>query len=402
MLMHNPRATRQRYSPHLESVMNMARARESRRLLAAWPGITAGATPLYRLSGLAAALGVSRIDLKDESRRSPLMSFKALGAPLALARHVMAHLGIEDDPSGLFSGDHAAALDTVTVISATDGNHGLGLAAAARDIGCGCVIVLHAHVSAERVEAIAAYGARIIRVAGNYDAAVEEAARLAAAEGWQVVSDTSWPGYETIPRDVMQGYGIIADEVIPPGSRRCPYTHVLVQGGVGGLAAGVLGYLCERFGAARPRMIIVEPTQADCLYQSALQGEPACASGSVDSVMAGLACGAASPLAWRFLADSVDDFLLIDDGQAVSAMRRLAAGEAGDIPVVSGESGAAGVAGLDALGAHPPWRAAVGLDEHSRVLVINTEGATAPALYESLAGEPAESVLARQANWLAR
>jgi len=203
---------------------------------------------------------------------------------------------------------------------------------------------------------------------------------------------------------VMQGYGVIAAEAAaqaaPDGGR--PFTHVLLQGGVGGLAAGVASYLWERDGVERPHFIVVEPRQADCLYQSALAGRATKASGSVDSVMAGLACGEASPLAWDFLEMCIDHFMLIDDEDAVQAMRGLAAGSERDVPVVAGESGAAGVAGLDVLMRDPARARQVGLDAHSRVLAINTEGATAPSVFRSCVGESADAVLARQRDWLDR
>jgi len=255
--------------------------------------------------------------------------------------------------------------------------------------------VLHAHVSQEREEAIAAYGARIVRIAGDYDASVREADRLARENGWQVVSDTSYPGYEAIPRDVMQGYAVIADELRGQHEGE-PFTHVFLQGGVGGLAAGVASYLWEQWGASRPRLIVVEPRQADCLLQSARAGAPARASGSVDSVMAGLACGETSPLAWRFLQPCVDAFMTVSDAQAVEAMRHLAEGRHGDVPILAGESGAAGLAALLALQGAPGWEA-LALDARSRVLLLNTEGATAPALYASLAGCDPSDVLRRQA-----
>ena len=177
------------------------------------------------------------------------------------------------------------------------------------------------------------------------------------------------------------------------------------RGGVGGLAAGLASYLWELQGAATPRFVVVEPVQADCLYQSALQGRAATATGSVDSVMAGLACGATSPLAWRFLQPLVDGFLTIEDDAAVQAMRDLAAGSGTgadtDIPVVAGESGAAGLAGLAALRGNPQWSAQMALDDQSRVLLVNTEGATAPSVYRELVGQGAEGVLQRQSAWQA-
>ncbi|RQR32637.1 diaminopropionate ammonia-lyase [Burkholderia sp. Bp9142] len=406
MLIANPRASRTDYPDALHRVMNIAAADESGAWLSHWPLVGAAHTPLRALPGLAARLGVASVSVKDEACRSPLGSFKALGAPIALMRLVKRLRRNEAlDPQGLVTGRYAASLADLTVISATDGNHGRALAAAARAIGCRCVIVLHAHVDAEREHAIAAHGARIVRIAGNYDESVVHAAQLADANGWHVVSDTSYDGYEAIPRDVMQGYGVIAAEVLaqqPAGADGRPFTHVFLQGGVGGLAAGIASYLWEHAGAQRPHFIVVEPRQADCLYQSALAGRAAKATGSVDSVMAGLACGEASPLAWDFLEPCIDHFMLIDDDDAVQAMRALAAGSERDVPFVSGESGAAGIAGLTALMRDPALAREAGLDAHSRVLAINTEGATAPSVYRRCVGDTADAVLARQRDWLNR
>jgi diaminopropionate ammonia-lyase len=361
-------------------------------------------TSLWKLPGLARQLGVAHISLKDESTRSPLGSFKALGAPIALLRLIMRrwpehNLSAED----LFAGRHRELLAHFTVISATDGNHGKALAAAAQAIGCGCVIVIHANVNAERELAIAAYGARIVRTAGNYDQSVEEAARLATENGWNVVSDTSYEGYEDVPRDVMQGYSTIAAEVIEQSNctpDECAFTHVFVQGGVGGLAAGIVGHLWEFHQLKRPRFVVVEPKQADCLYQSAAAGQLRKATGSVDSIMAGLACGEASPLAWKILEPGADYFMTIDDTAAIQAMNVAATGHASDPPLVVGESGAAGLAGLVTLLQHPEWKTEAGLGPQSRVLLISTEGATAPSVYETCVEETAESVLARQVEWL--
>jgi len=404
MLTTNPRAQRTPYPAELQAVMNRAQAHESRQWLSQWSGLAAHATPLHGLPDLAQQLGLASLCLKDEALRSPLGSFKALGAPVALVRQILRlHPGFE--PTAVLAGRYAGALQAYTVISATDGNHGRGLAAAARAAGCRCVIVLHAQVSQEREDAIAAHGAQIVRIAGNYDASVQEAARLAQTNGWQVISDTSYAGYEDIPRDVMQGYSTIAAEVVEqtgaqpaqPGG----FTHVFLQGGVGGMAAGLASYLWEFHGAARPRFVVVEPAEADCLLQSALQGRAARATGSVDSVMAGLACGETSPLAWRFLQPCVDAFMTIDDTAAVQAMQQLARGSARDLPLVAGESGVAGLAGLQAACAHPKWAALLGLDHTARVLVVSTEGATAPGVYAELVGETAEAVQQRQQAWLA-
>ena len=402
MLFLNPRATRADYPAELSAIMNITQAHESREWLSSWRGIHRNATPLYDLPDAAVRCQVSRLCLKDESVRSPLGSFKALGAPIALVRQIL-RLHPDFEPAAILTGRYAEALRGYTVISATDGNHGRGLAAAAQDAGCRCVIVLHAHVSPEREQAIAAYGADIVRIAGNYDESVQEAARLAAAHGWQVIADTSYDGYEDIPRDVMQGYGAIAEEIVEQTSaqrgRAGAFTHVFLQGGVGGMAAGLASYFWEYHGPQRPCVISVEPAQADCLLQSAIQGRPAKATGTVDSVMAGLACGETSPLAWRFLQPCVDVFMTIEDEQAIEAMRALAQGSERDTPIVAGESGVAGLAALEWLRSDPQRSEQVGLTAESRVLIISTEGATAPREYTRLVGQSAEQVLQRQQAW---
>ena len=404
MLFLNPRATRADYPAELSAIMNIAQAHQSREWLSSWRGIHRNATPLYDLPDAAARCQVGRLCLKDESVRSPLGSFKALGAPIALVRQIL-RLHPDLEPAAILTGRYAEALRGYTVISATDGNHGRGLAAAAQDAGCRCVIVLHAHVSPEREQAIAAYGADIVRIAGNYDESVQEAARLAAAHGWQVIADTSYDGYEDIPRDVMQGYGAIAEEIVEQTSaqrgRAGAFTHVFLQGGVGGMAAGLASYFWEYHGPQRPCFISVEPAQADCLLQSAIQGRPAKATGTVDSVMAGLACGETSPLAWRFLQPCVDVFMTIEDEQAIEAMRTLAQGSERDTPIVAGESGVAGLAALEWLRSDPQRSEQVGLTAESRVLIISTEGATAPREYTRLVGQSAEQVLQRQQAWQA-
>lgn len=403
MLTPNPLARRGAYDAALQQIMTIARARESRRWLSHWAVLNPGATPVCQLPRLAQRLSLAQVSVKDESRRSPLGSFKVLGAPIALLRLIQRRWPDKAfTPEDLLAGRNAQDLQGFVVISATNGNHGRALAAAAQSMGCRCVIALHAHVSVEREASISALGAEIVRISGNYDASVQEAVRLAAANGWQVVSDTSYEGYEEIPRDVMQGYAAIGDELLEgQAAPACPYTHVMLQGGVGGLAAGIVSYLWERYGAQRPTFIVVEPEQADCLYQSARLGRPARATGSVDSVMAGLACGETSPLAWRFFQPAVDFFMTVANEQAVEAMRTLASGEAGNVPVLSGESGAAGLAAMKVLAGSPALRQQTGLDTDSRVLLINTEGATAPTVYAQLTGRSAPSVLAAQADWLA-
>jgi diaminopropionate ammonia-lyase family len=201
----------------------------------------------------------------------------------------------------------------------------------------------------------------------------------------------------------MQGYAVMADELLDAleSAAPSPWSHVFIQGGVGAIVAGVSSYFWQHFGALRPSFLVVEPEQADCLLQSAVFGQAAAASGSVDSVMAGLACGEASPLAWRFLQPCIDQFVTVSDARAVQAMRLLAQPVYGDIPLLSGESGCAGFAALLYIAQSPELRLRAGIGPQSRVLLINTEGATAPGIYTALVGKTASEVLAAQSAWTA-
>jgi diaminopropionate ammonia-lyase len=404
MLFKNSRAIRDDYRSNLLAVLNIKTADESHAWLKSWSCMTSIATPRWHLPDLAKKLGVAALSVKDESKRSSLQSVEALGAPVGLVRLVMREFpGVGFTAQGLFSGAHADALKGFTVISATDGNHGLALAASAKSLGCRCVILIHRSVNEERRVAIENFGAQVIRINGSYSQSVQEAARMAERNAWHVVSDTSYEGFETTPWDVMQGYGAIAAELIASEgacpNAPSPFSHVVIQGGVGGLAAGVISYMTEYFGPRRPAFLIVEPERADCLYQSGLRSVDTQASGAADSLIDGLACRDVSPLAWRFLESTVDYFITIKDEQAINAMRILAKGSARDIPVVSGESGAAGLAAVLAIAASADDRARAGFNRSSRILVINTEGATAPALFNELVGCSPTDVLAAQTCW---
>jgi diaminopropionate ammonia-lyase len=370
-----------------------------------WQGYRS--TPLHRLPGMARAAGVAEIFYKDESGRFGLGSFKALGGAYAVYRHLVRELvarGVPEPVSvtDLMAGKHASMLSSLTVACATDGNHGRSVAWGAKMFGCSCVIFIHANVSDAREAAIASFGARVVRVAGNYDDSVERTANDAREHAWQVISDTSYPGYETVPGEVMSGYTVMVDEALGalPGGE--PPTHVFVQGGVGGLAAAVCAPLWWKYGASRPRFIIVEPDNAACLYASAVAGKMVHIEGSLETLMAGLSCGEPSLVAWPLLAAGTHSFMRIDDDAALATMRRLAAGENGDVPIVGGESGVAGLAGLLAICSDEQAARRLGLDQHARVLVFGTEGDTDAALYTRIVGESGDQVRARQNSHLCR
>ena len=247
------------------------------------------------------------------------------------------------------------------------------------------MIFVHEAVSKGRIDAIAQYGAEVRRVAGNYDDAVREAARQAQANGWIVVSDTSWGGYTEIPRLIMQGYRVMADEAADQW-RGEPPTHVFIQAGVGGVAAAVSVQLRERFHPA-PVFIVVEPDRAACLLASAELGRPTAVPGELDTVMAGLACGEPSIVAWQVLDRAATAFMAIPDEAAIACMRLLA-----QCGIVGGESGLAGLAGCLLVTVDRSARETLGVDHSSRILAFNTEGATDPVLYERLVGTDPERI----------
>lgn len=353
-------------------------------------------TPLHRLDALASSLGVASIYVKDESFRLGLNSFKALGGSYAVIRLVLEEaskaFGRSVDVEELQSADVRRVAGAMTVGCATDGNHGRSVAMGARMVGARAVIFVHSGVTDERVEAIRKCGAEIIRVEGSYDDSVAEAERVCAENGWIVVSDTSWPGYERIPGLVMQGYLALLAEAV----REWPEapTHVFVQAGVGGLAAAVAGHFAARFGAERPRFVVVEPDRAACIFESAKAGRPLKIEHGEPTIMAMLECYEPSLVAWRVLSRAADAFMTIGEEDAAETMRVLADPKGSDPAIVAGESGAAALAGLRAALQDPEAVQALGLDRSSRIFVINTEGATDQARYSAIVGRHPDEVLA--------
>ena len=367
----------------------------AQRELTQWQGYAV--TPLHSLPALAQAMGVASVHYKDEGSRFGLGSFKALGGAYAVARllcrELGAQLGRTLTTQDLLTPELRALCGGITVTCATDGNHGRSVAWGAQLFGCQCVIYIHATVSEGRKEAIAQYGAQVVRTAGNYDDAVRQADLDAKQYGRLGSSDTSYPGYMEVPRDVMQGYQLMVEEAAQQLPERP--THIFVQAGVGGLAAAVCGYFWERDAGDRPIYVVVEPDKADCLTQSAKAGQLTAVTGDIDTLMAGLACGEVSHLAWEILEKGTDAFCVIPDDAAVAAMRLLAHPLGNDPVIVAGESAVAGVAAAIAASQSDAARQMLGLNADSRILFFGSEAATDPALYEQLVGESAEAVAAR-------
>lgn len=345
---------------------------EAEAEITSWPGYAP--TRLVWLGGLAAHLGVAAIAYKDEAERFGLGSFKALGGAYAV-RKILQKAG--------------TGADTLTVTTATDGNHGRSVAWGAERFGAKAVIFVPVGCSAGRVDAIAAYGAEVVRVDGDYDHAVETCSRTAEENGWIVVADTTASADETIPAMVTLGYSVMINEALNRFGASGPPSHVFVQAGVGALAAAVCETLRTRGLPVSPRVVVVEPRGAACLFRSVQSGTASRANGPVHSVMAGLDCGQTSPLAWRVLDRAAHSFAIIEDEAVAPAMRLLAESPHGDPPIVAGESAVAGLIALVSAMADGAARDALGLARDSRVLLLGTEGATDPEIYRRMVANPA-------------
>lgn len=341
-------------------------------------------TPLVDLAALASHLGVGRILVKDESQRFGLNAFKALGGSYAIARILGDRYGLQD-----LSFEQLSCLQSepLTFVTATDGNHGRGVAWAASKFGQRAVVYLPKGSAKSRVEAIRALGAEADVLDHNYDEAVRYAARQADRNGWVLVQDTGWQGYEQIPAWIMQGYLTMADEAWEQLEvlRAAKPSHVFLQAGVGSMAGAVLGFFRNRLGN-NLHASIMEPATAACVYRSVVIGdeEPHTVSGDLQTIMAGLACGEPNPLAWPILRDCASTWFSCPDYLAALGMRILGRPLAGDVAVIAGESGAIGVGLLAVLMQASEFthlRQQMQLGPGSTVLIINTEGATDPENY---------------------
>ncbi|MDC9720790.1 MAG: diaminopropionate ammonia-lyase [Gammaproteobacteria bacterium] len=380
---HNPKADSQMaYGTDRQAILSVKKAKLALDTITRWPNYKV--TPLHDLSAMADQANVKKVYYKDESTRFGLKSFKALGGAFAVTRFLQQHIGnltgSEPSMDELLSGQYKHQLKDVVVSCATDGNHGRSVAWGAKMFGCQCIIYIHRDVSAGRQAAMEAYGAQVIRIAGNYDESVRQAATEAQANNRVIISDTSYEGYTEIPANVALGYTVMLAEIVAQLKDEIP-THVFVQAGVGGLAAAVCGYFWDLWGTQRPRFIVVEPEAANCLQVSAKAGELRVVEGDLDTLMAGLACGEVSQIAWQILAQGSDDFITLSEDAIAESMIAL---QRNTPSIEGGESAVAGLAACLVAAGNSEWREELGLNDQSSVLVLGTEGATDPELYQQL------------------
>ncbi|MFU8794672.1 MAG: diaminopropionate ammonia-lyase [Dethiobacteria bacterium] len=375
-------------------------AAETRNFMESFPQYEV--TPLRNLGRLAAYTGIAGIYVKDESYRFGLNSFKVLGGGHAIGRYLAGKLNLSPfnfSYAKLRSDEAREKLGEITFTSATDGNHGRGVAWAARQLGHRAVINMPKGSSPIRLEHITATGAEGYITDVNYDETVRITAENANKNGWVVIQDTAWEGYEDIPNWIIQGYTVMADEAYKQiqqyGFNRP--THIFIQAGVGSLAAAVLGFFASMLNNIRPVTVIVEPDKADCFYKSALAGDgiPRYVTGDLDTIMAGLACGEPNPFAWDILKDMADMFISCPDYISAKGMRILGNPLSGDTRVISGESGAVTTGMLVELLLNEELaeaREGLKLDQDSRVLVFSTEGDTDPEMYRKIVWDGAYPV----------
>ena len=339
-------------------------------------------TPLTSLPGLAKALGVESVQVKDESYRFGLNAFKVLGGSYALGRYIAKTLGedIENLPANrILSEEVREKLGQLTFVTATDGNHGRGVAWTAHQLGQKSVVYMPKGSAQERLDNIRAEGADASITDMNYDDAVRLADKHAREYGWVMVQDTAWEGYTDIPLWIMQGYTTMGYEMMSQLEEKP--THLFLQAGVGSMAGAMAGFFAGLYGEERPKIIVVEPNRADCLFRTAKanDGKIHNVTGDMNTIMAGLACGEPCSIGWDVLDSVADGFLSVPERVAADGMRILAAPCRGDSPIVSGESGAAafGAAANILLDEElADMKDKLDLNEHSRLLFISTEGDT--------------------------
>lgn len=345
------------------------------------------ATPLVKLDNLAKYYGVKKVWLKDESKRFGLNAFKVLGGSYAIGKYLSQKLGkdMSELPFNvLISDEIKKQLGDVTFVTATDGNHGRGVAWVANKLRQKSVVYMPKGSAQMRFDAIAREGADVTITDLNYDDAVRLANKGAQEHGWIMVQDTAWDGYEEIPLWIMQGYSTIINEIVEQleAAKEEKPTHVFLQAGVGSFAGAVQGYLAHLYGDDRPITIICEPHGANCIYKSmeANDGKPHNVTGDLTTIMAGLACGEPNTISWKILRDNSDFSVSCDDQVAARGMRILSSPLGTDTRVISGESGAVGL-GLFSILAEKKEEYAelmkeLKIDENSRILCISTEGDT--------------------------
>ncbi|MEE8258441.1 MAG: diaminopropionate ammonia-lyase [Sphingomonadales bacterium] len=343
------------------------------KIIKTFPGYSP--TPLRSLAKAAEVAGLGQLFYKDESLRFDLKNFKAVGGAYAVLKLV----------------EEAKDKDKIVITSSTAGSHGRSIAWGAKMAGVRCVIFIAEGVSRGREKGMTDLGAEVIRVPGRYEESFQAARKAAARNGWQMVCDTTFPGYEDIPLTIMQGYGSLVEEICDQlqdehGLKVDDLTHVFLQAGCGGFAAGIMAAILGHCRERRPRFILVEPEKANCVLKSMEKGSPVFLEGDISTLMGGLEVAEVSMAAWPIMSEYADGVLAISDQAVAPAMKALAEGAFGGGEIEAGESAPAGLIGALAANADEKLKQALVLNKSSKVLVFGTEGAADPEIFEEVTG----------------
>lgn len=378
-MVHRDRKDRKKSSP--EQLFTVEHAEAARKYHRSFPNYQV--TPLAHLDSLAQTLGLAGVYVKDESFRFGLNAFKGLGGSYCLGKYIAGKLGkdiTEISFDEITSAETKEKLGEITFVTATDGNHGRGIAWTAHMLGQKAVVYMPKGSVQERLENIRRFGADAEITDMNYDDTVAFASRQAADKGWVLVQDTAWDGYEEIPSWIMQGYMTLALEAVEQMGSRRP-THIFLQAGVGAMSGALAGFFADYYKENKPVITIVEPNKADCIYRTALANDGLlhAVTGDLSTIMAGLACGVPCTVGWKELECNAENFASVPDWIAAKGMRILGNPAGKDDRVISGESGAATagfVCEVMQNSSLSEIRKTIGLDENSVVLCISTEGDT--------------------------
>lgn len=355
-------------------------AKTARHFHESIPGYAA--TPLADLKNLADYLHVASFHVKDESYRFGLNAFKGLGGSFCIASYLAEKLGMDIDSltfAALQRPEIHEKIKDLCFVTATDGNHGRGIAWTAHCLGVKSMVFMPKGSALERLQNIQALGAEASITELNYDDTVRHAKQVAEGHGWPLVQDTAWPGYEKIPTWIMEGYMTMALEAVEKLEQ--PPTHIFLQAGVGAMSGALTGFFADYYKAQKPVITIVEPDQADCIYRTALADDGTLhpVTGDLHTIMAGLACGEPCTVGWEELHAHAEHFVSMPDWVAAKGMRVLGAPLGDDVRVISGESGASTI-GFAVEVLENPALASIkedlGLTPTSRILCFSTEGAT--------------------------
>jgi len=375
--------------------LNMASAKKVKQFHESFPMYKV--TPLVDLKRLSEAIGLKNIYVKDESYRFGLNAFKVLGGSFAIGNYIANKLKMDIKAlpyEKMISGKIREELGKLTFVTATDGNHGRGIAWTANQLNQKSVVYMPRGSSQERLENIKSEGADASITDFNYDEAVRLADRKAKENGWVMIQDTAWEGYEDIPAWIIQGYGTMALEAYEQLNKKP--THIFIQAGVGSLASAITGFFTNAYPKDKPIITVVEPDKADCVFRTAKanDGKLHFVTGDMNTIMAGLACGEPCSIGWNVLQSYADYFISVPDYVAAKGMRVMGNPLGDDDRVISGESGAVTLGCVVEIMTNPKLsniKNELKLDETSVVLCFSTEGDTDKENYRAIVWDGKES-----------